>query len=109
MAFFGDSITEGIRALSLATGPTGADGTASWAYQTARAFGANADQAGFGGTGILNPAGSGGVPTALLTFGYNFEGSPYTSSFIPQVVVINEGTNDGAYGSDQFIPRTSRI
>ena len=88
----------------MATGPTGADGTASYAYLTARAFGADADQVGFGGTGITVPFGSGGVPSASQTFPDNFSGSPVDPNFVPEVVVVNEGTNDVAASSAQFEP-----
>lgn len=103
MAFYGDSITEGVRVISMAVGPSGSDGTRDYAFITAMAFGAIEDQVGFGRQGILRP-GLGEVPPAPLSFGWNFKGSRADPSFIPQVVVVNQGTNDGIYPSAQFEP-----
>src|SRR5215207_5918173 len=48
LEFYGDSITQGVRALGAESGPEGSDGTRSFAYLTARAFGATSYQVGFG-------------------------------------------------------------
>lgn len=101
MAFYGDSITEGVAALCNATGVDCADGTVDYANLTGRAFGANFDQVGFGKQGIIQP-GHGGVGTASESYGWNYAGS--RSRFRPDVIVINQGTNDSPYGSDRFRP-----
>lgn len=103
MEFYGDSITQGVRALSMAIGTTGSDGAADYAFLTAVAFGAEANQVGFGRQGIIR-TGDGDVPPAPESFGWNFKGSRADPAFIPQVVVVNQGTNDGAYPSNQFEP-----
>ncbi|WP_328995364.1 SGNH/GDSL hydrolase family protein [Kribbella sp. NBC_01245] len=100
MLFLGDSITQGSRALNLARGPHGADGRMSFAALTARAFGADADQIGFGGQGVLRPVAPGGVPPADETFGWNFHGSPAERD--PHVIVVNQGTNDSAFPAEAF-------
>ncbi|MFC0626087.1 SGNH/GDSL hydrolase family protein [Kribbella deserti] len=102
MMFFGDSITQGVRALNLAMGPYGADGRMTFAALTARAFGADADQLGFGSQGVIRP-GSGGVPPAGETFGWNFHGSEARRED-PHVIVINLGTNDNRFGAEAFRP-----
>lgn len=103
MEFYGDSITQGVRALSMALGPDGSDATKDFAFLAAMAFGAISNQIGFGRQGIIRP-GNGRVPPAPQSFGWNFQGSRADPSFIPQVVVVNQGTNDQMYPSAQFRP-----
>lgn len=103
MAFYGDSITEGVNALCDHLGVDCADGTVDYANLTGRAFHSNFDQVGFGKQGIIQP-GHGGVGTASQSFGWNFAGSPADPRFVPDVVVVNQGTNDGPYSSAQFEP-----
>lgn len=103
MAFFGDSITQGVRALNMTVGPDGSDGTKTYSYLTARAFDANAQQVGFGRQGII-VTGNGNVPTASGSFAWNYQGSRVDAHFRPKVVVINQGTNDGAVDSATFTP-----
>lgn len=94
MLFLGDSITEGIRAAGPQVGQAGADATEDYAWLTGRAFGADFSQVGFGAQGIFK-RGDGDVPPAPATLRYNYLGSPASRSFSPQVVVVNQGTNDG--------------
>jgi lysophospholipase L1-like esterase len=104
MAFYGDSITEGVRAISLATGPEGSDGTRNYSYLTGLALGANITEVGFGAQGILR-GGGGGVPAAGAAFPFNFAGSPRDAATPdPQVVVINQGTNDSGASPTVFEP-----
>jgi lysophospholipase L1-like esterase len=103
MEFYGDSITQGIRILSMAAGPDGSDGTRSYAFLTARSLGAVHNQIGFGAQGIFRD-GLGNVPPAPQAFGWNYQGSRADFKFIPNVVVINHGTNDQGYPSERFWP-----
>jgi lysophospholipase L1-like esterase len=103
MAFFGDSITEGIRALGDPLTPDGADGTRAWANLTARSFGADFAQVGFGKQGVMRE-GVGNVPSAPESFGYNFAGSPADPAFDPDVVVLLQGSNDSQVTDEQFAP-----
>lgn len=103
MEFYGDSITEGVRILSMTVGPDGADGTKDYAFLTALAFGALHNQVGFGRQGVIR-TGNGSVPTASGSFGLNLDGSPSDPSFVPQVIVVNQGSNDTPYPSAQFEP-----
>lgn len=98
--FYGDSITQGVRALSMAANPDGSDGTLGFAYLTARAFDADSHQVGFGRQGIT-VTGNGGVPKAVDTLGLNFAGSPAADS-APAVVVVNQGTNDSSVAAATF-------
>ncbi|HUI40439.1 MAG TPA: GDSL-type esterase/lipase family protein [Terriglobia bacterium] len=103
MEFYGDSITQGVRIDSMAIGPEGSDGTKDYAFLVALVFGALHNQVGFGRQGILR-TGNGNVPPAADSFGWNFQGSPDDPSFVPRVVAVNQGTNDGGYSSVQFEP-----
>ncbi|MEU4192572.1 SGNH/GDSL hydrolase family protein [Kribbella sp. NPDC026611] len=93
LEFYGDSITQGVRSLSEHPESEGADGASSYAYLTARAFGATSYQVGFGSQGISKP-GNGSVPSGLESFGWNFAGSPAERVAPPEVVVVNLGVND---------------
>ena len=103
MEFYGDSITQGVRIDNMAIGPDGSDGTKDYAYLVALAFGALHNQVGFGRQGIIR-TGNGNVPVAAESFGWNYGGSPDDPAFVPQVVVVNQGTNDGSIPSAQFEP-----
>ena len=102
MEFLGDSITEGLYIWSTYNGqttvPWRADAPISWASQTAQSLGAEWRQVGFGVQGLLK-GGSGGVPAANQTFNWIYEGVP-RDSWQPDMVVINQGTNDGGSTRD---------
>ncbi|MFF1836464.1 GDSL-type esterase/lipase family protein [Streptomyces sp. NPDC058231] len=103
MAFYGDSITEGIRALGMPLTPDGADGTRTYAALTARAFGAGLTQVGFGKQGVMRP-GVGNVPSAPESFGYDFQGVPAQGGPQPDVVVLLQGSNDSQVTDEEFAP-----
>lgn len=108
LEFYGDSITQGVRALSAAEESDGADGTASYAYLTARAFGATSYQVGFGRQGISRP-GNGEVPPGVESFGWNFAGSPAERIEAPDVVVINLGVNDETLEPSEYAGHLTRV
>jgi lysophospholipase L1-like esterase len=97
--FLGDSITQGVRTLGPEIGVTGSDATKDYAWLTGRALRVNFRQVGFGAQGILRPGG-GQVPTAGEALRYNFAGSPIDPSYVPQAVVVNQGTNDALNAVD---------
>ncbi|HKS97116.1 MAG TPA: GDSL-type esterase/lipase family protein [Terriglobia bacterium] len=103
MEFYGDSITQGVAALSPVYSPEGSDGTKDYAFLTALAFGAEHNQIGFGRQGIIRD-GNGDVPPAAESFGWNYQGSRADPAFVPEVVVVNQGTNDQQYSSERFEP-----
>jgi lysophospholipase L1-like esterase len=104
MEFIGDSITQGVRAISMATDPSGTDGIRTYSYLTAAAFRAHVTQVGFGAQGLLR-GGGGGVPAVGETLYFNFAGS-LTDALArpPDVVVINQGTNDSGASPALFEP-----
>ncbi len=97
--FLGDSITQGVRAAGPEIGVRGSDATKDYAWLTGRALRADFRQVGFGAQGIGRPGG-GQVPPAAQTLPFNFAGSPVEPTYVPQAVVVNQGTNDGLASMD---------
>jgi lysophospholipase L1-like esterase len=108
LEFYGDSITQGVLSLSSHPESEGADGTASYAYLTAQAFGATSYQVGFGSQGITKP-GNGEVPGGIDSFGWNFAGSPAERVEQPDVVVINLGVNDPTLDVEEYAAYVRRV
>lgn len=102
--FLGDSITEGLYIWSSHNGqttvPWRADARRSWPCQTAQNLGAEWRQVGFGGQGLLK-GGSSNVPPANEAFDWIYEGVP-RDGWQADLVVINQGTNDGAASATDF-------
>jgi lysophospholipase L1-like esterase len=107
MEFLGDSITEGVNLHSM--GPQGqtsanwrTDGPRGYAALTAMALKAEWRQVGFGRQG-LTIVGNGGVPKAQDAFNFFYAGVP-RDDWQPDVVVINQGTNDSGASGATFAP-----
>jgi lysophospholipase L1-like esterase len=105
--FLGDSITEGVALHS--QGPQGqttpnwrTDGPRGYAALTALALNAEWRQVGFGRQG-LTIVGNGGVPKAQDAFNWFYAGVP-RDDWQPDLVVINQGTNDRGAGGETFAP-----
>jgi hypothetical protein len=96
---YGTSITEGVRTIdSTATNDTDRnDSTAGFAFQIGESLGADVGVVGFGGSG-LTVTGSGSVPVITSTYNLLWGSGPSRSftSPIPDVIVIEQGTNDGS-------------
>ncbi len=95
IAVFGDSITEGVRTVNqTATNDTDQnDATLGWAYDLGPLMGAEVGVIGFGGQGFT-VAGSGGVPIFPTSYGEMSNGVSRNNIQVPELIVINEGTND---------------
>jgi len=107
MELLGDSITEGVSLHS--QGPQGqttanwrTDGPRGYASLTAQKMNAEWRQVGFGRQG-LTIVGNGGVPKAQDAFNFFYEGVP-RDTWQPDLVVINQGTNDSGADSQTFSP-----
>lgn len=103
MLFLGDSITQGVRAVGPQIGPDGADATKDYAWLVGQALHTNFQQVGFGAQGITH-GGGGNVPAAAVSLPLNYQGSPIDPSFVPEAVVVNQGTNDAGASSAVFRP-----
>ena len=99
--FFGDSITEGIRVLSMDANPNGNSATGAYPFITSQNLNAVSYRVGFGASGVTR-GGSGNVPPLLQNID-KMTASRDTPYYEPDLVVINIGTNDGASTSANFI------
>ena len=92
----GDSITEGVRTInSNATNDTDRNSAAmGWAYKLGELLGAEVGVIGFGATGLAR-GGSGNVPAFPTSIQSYYAGASRSFSTPVDLVVINQGTNDG--------------
>lgn len=106
MEVLGDSITEGVLVHGArkgkATWPWQTDGRLAYPCQTAFQLGAQCRQVGFGAQGVTH-GGSGGTPAAPDAFNFFYKTCP-RDDWQADLVVINQGTNDGGVKSEQFRP-----
>ncbi|NNN32954.1 G-D-S-L family lipolytic protein [Streptomyces sp. S3(2020)] len=101
LAFYGDSITQGVMALCDVNTSDCADGTAAYPTLVADALHASLTQVGFGRQGVIQ-TGNGGVPAASDAYGWNFAASRADTDRGADAIVVNQGTNDTAWGPDEF-------
>ncbi|MEU9171092.1 SGNH/GDSL hydrolase family protein [Streptomyces sp. NPDC048420] len=101
LAFYGDSITQGVMALCEVNTSDCADGTAAYPTLVADALHASLTQVGFGRQGVIQ-TGNGGVPAASEAYGWNYAGSRARPDRGADVIVVNQGTNDAASGAAEF-------
>ena len=97
--FYGDSITEGIRALNMNATSDGNSATNAYSWQCAEALGATPYLIGYGATGILM---TGSFHTMQNAIDYLSDGRPVDGSVTPDVIVVNHGTNDGGQNRKTF-------
>jgi lysophospholipase L1-like esterase len=101
LVFYGDSITQGVMALCEVNTSDCADGTAAYPTLVADALHASLVQVGFGRQGVIR-TGNGKVPAASDAYGWNYAGSRADSNRRADAIVVNQGTNDAAFGSAEF-------
>ena len=97
--FYGDSITEGIRALNMNATSDGNSATNAYSWQCAETLGATPYLIGYGATGIIM---TGSFHTMQNAIDYLSDGRPVDDSVIPDVIVVNHGTNDGGQNRKTF-------
>ncbi len=90
--FYGDSITEGIRALNMNATSDGNSATNAYSWQCAEVLGVTPYLVGYGASGILM---TGSFNTMQNAIDYLSDGRPVEDGVVPDVIVINHGTNDG--------------
>ena len=94
---YGDSITEGVRTLgyvNIANDTDRNDAVRDYSFELSRLLPAEVGIVAFGATG-LTKGGSGNVPALGESWAQLWEGEPRIFEPIPDLVVYNEGTNDG--------------
>jgi lysophospholipase L1-like esterase len=110
MEILGDSITEGVLVHPPRPGketwPWRGDGRLAYSAQTAMRLDAEWRQVGFGRLGVTIE-GNGGVPVAPDSFNWFYADCP-RDKWQPDLVVVNQGTNDGGRPSDVFRPAYAR-
>ena len=94
---YGDSITEGVLTLggSQAADTDHNDASVVYSYALAALLGTEIGVVGFGATG-LSRGGSGGVPALGESWNQLWDGVPRSFSPRPDLILFNEGTNDGS-------------
>lgn len=97
--FYGDSITEGVRALNMSASSKGNSATNAYSWQCAEMLGVTPYLIGYGATGILC---QGSFHTMKNAIDYLSDDRPVDGTAIPDIIVINHGTNDGRYGAEEF-------
>lgn len=97
--FYGDSITEGIRALNMNATSDGNSATNAYSWQCAETLGVTPYLIGYGASGIIM---RGSFHTMLNAIDYLSNGRPVDHSVIPDVIVVNHGTNDGGQNRRLF-------
>lgn len=90
IAFYGDSITEGVRVFSRDTGTAGASAANSYAWYCAAKLKMVPYYAGYGGTGIMSM----GTYNTCYSAITNFSSGRKASKFDADVIVVEHGTND---------------
>lgn len=97
--FFGDSITEGIRALNMNATADGNSATNAYPWQCSKVLGTVTYPVGYGATGIIM---TGSFNTMKLAMDYNSKDRPVADAFYPDVICINHGTNDAGQSDAAF-------
>lgn len=98
IAFYGDSITQGVRALNKALNPKGTSATNSYAWHCADKLNMVPYYAGYGGSGIFVPGSYNNLSNAIE----NFTVSRKATQIDPAVVVVEHGTNDVLANAPEF-------
>ena len=95
--FYGDSITEGIRALNMNADSDGNSATNAYTWYTAAALGATPYYVGYGASGLLAPGSFSTLFNAIERLSVNRTvDSSEIASITPDVIVINHGANDAS-------------
>lgn len=105
IAFYGDSITQGVRALNMALAPSGTSATHSYAWYCAQQLDLVPYYAGYGGSGIVQPGSFNNCINAIS----NFSATRAASSYDADVIVVEHGTNDVYTYGDVFINEYKRV
>ena len=97
IAYYGDSITEGVNALSKGTNAESNSSTKAYSYFCSHELGAVTHNVGYGGSGVTKP---GSFNTFINAVQYLSKDRKVDKSFKPDVIVINHGTNDNVSEND---------
>ena len=99
IAFYGDSITEGIRALGMTADSDGNSATNSYPYHCSAELGAMPYWVGYGASGLTR---LGSFNTFINAIDYMSANVAVPDDFKPDLIVVNHGTNDGSASVTDF-------
>lgn len=105
VAFYGDSITQGVRALNMALTPFGTSATHSYAWYCAEKLKYVPYFAGYGGSGIIQ---TGSFTNCINTI-ERFSAGRKAESFDADVIVVEHGTNDVYTHGTAFLNEYKRV
>lgn len=105
VAFYGDSITEGVRALNMALLPTGTSATNSYAWYCAEQLDMIPYYAGYGGSGIIKTGSFNTCYNAITSFSASRKADKYDAD----VIVLEHGTNDVDVPGSTFTSEYRRV
>ena len=100
IAFYGDSITEGVAALGKGNSNEVNSATSAYPYFCCEALGAVSYNVGYSSSGVCK---SGSFKPFITAIDSISSKTRVNDSFKPDVIVINHGTNDVSYGKQEFI------
>ena len=101
--FYGDSITEGIRSVSMAPDSDGSSATHAYPWFCAQSLGVTPYYIGYGASGLIRVGWFHTMEKAMdyLSWQHPVEESPAANQQ-PDLIVINHGTNDGGFLPQEF-------
>ena len=97
--YYGDSITEGVRALNMSATSNGNSAVNAYPWFCSEKLGAVTYSVGYGASGVTV---SGSFNTFRNAIDYNSYGREVEDGVIPDVIVINHGTNDRGANAETF-------
>ncbi len=97
--YYGDSITEGVRALNMSANSNGNSAVNAYPWFCSEKLGAVTYSVGYGASGVTVP---GSFNTFINAIDYNSLGRKVNDGVIPDVIVINHGTNDRNTSAETF-------
>lgn len=105
IAFYGDSITQGIRAINRSLSADGTSATNTYAWHCADALDMVPYYAGYGGDGIVKTGSFQNCYNSILYFSAGRK----ATKIDPAVVVIEHGTNDKYVPSEPFLEGYKKV
>jgi lysophospholipase L1-like esterase len=97
--YYGDSITEGVRALNMSATSNGNSAVNAYPWFCSEKLGAVTYSVGYGASGVTVP---GSFNTFLHAIDYNSYGRKVDDGMTPDVIVVNHGTNDRSASEETF-------
>ncbi len=104
IAFYGDSISKGVRTLNMGT-PSGTSATHSYSWYCAEQLDLVPYFAGFGASGIIQP----GTADKCINVINKFSASRKAASFTAEVIVVEHGTNDVFTHGDGYVAEYRKV